>query len=171
MTKNIVIIGMPGAGKTSVAEAIAEKLNRKCIDIDTEIIKKHGDIPQIFERQGEKAFRAYEKGAVIEAAKEEGVVIATGGGSLLDPENTEALKRTGTLYWITRPLEDLATDGRPLSKGGIETLKKLYAARAPIYTAAADEIVENTTIENAARAILAFEKLQNNKKDPPVIEL
>lgn len=171
MTKNIVIIGMPGAGKTSVAEALAEKLHRKCIDIDTEIIKKHGDIPKIFERQGEKAFRAYEKRAVIEAAKQQGVVIATGGGSLLDPENTEALKRTGTLYWITRPLEDLATDGRPLSKGGIETLKKLYAARAPIYTAAADKIIENTTIEEAARAILAFEKLQNNKKEPPVIEL
>ena len=171
MTKNIVIIGMPGAGKTSVAEALAEKLHRKCIDIDTEIIKKHGDIPKIFEQQGEKAFRAYEKGAVIEAAKEEGVVIATGGGSLLDPENTQVLKRTGTLYWITRPLEELATDGRPLSKGGIETLRKLYRDRKPIYENAADEIVENTTIEDAARAILALEKLQNNKKEPPVIEL
>lgn len=171
MTKNIVIIGMPGAGKTSVAEAVAEKLNRKCIDIDTEIIKKHGNIPKIFEQQGEKAFRAYEKGAVIEAAKQEAVVIATGGGSLLDPENTEALKRTGTLYWITRPLEDLATDGRPLSKGGIETLRKLYRERKPIYEDAADEIVENTTIEEAARAILAAENLQNNKKEPPVIEL
>ena len=171
MTKNIVIIGMPGAGKTSVAEAVAEKLHRKCIDIDTEIIKKHGNIAKIFEQQGEKAFRAYEKGAVIEAAKQEAVVIATGGGSLLDPENTEALKRTGTLYWITRPLEELATDGRPLSKGGIETLKKLYRDRKSIYEAAADEIVENTTIEEAARAILAAEKLQNNKKEPPVIEL
>ena len=68
MIKNIVIIGMPGAGKTSVARAVAEKLNRPMIDIDTEIIKKHGDIPQIFEQQGEKAFRAYEKEAVIEAA-------------------------------------------------------------------------------------------------------
>lgn len=171
MTKNIVIIGMPGAGKTSVAEAVAEKLHRKCIDIDTEIIKKHGNIPQIFEQQGEKAFRAYEKGAVIEAAKQQAVVIATGGGSLLDPENTQVLKRTGTLYWISRPLEELATDGRPLSKGGIKTLKKLYRDRKPIYEAAADEIVENTTIEEAARAILAAEKLQNNKKEPPVIEL
>ena len=171
MTKNIVIIGMPGVGKTSVAEAIAEKLNRKCIDIDTEIIKKHGEIPKIFEQQGEKAFRAYEKRAVIAAAEEEAVVIATGGGSLLDPENTEALKRTGTLYWITRPLEELATDGRPLSKGGIETLRKLYRDRKPIYEDAADEILENTTIEEAARAILALEKLQNNKKEPPVIEL
>lgn len=171
MTKNIVIIGMPGAGKTSVAEAVAEKLNRPCIDIDTEIIKKHGDIPKIFEQQGEIAFRAYEKRAVIEAAKQQAVVIATGGGSLLDPENTDALKRTGSLYWITRPLEELATDGRPLSKGGIETLRKLYRDRKPIYEAAADEIVENTTIEEAARAILAAEKLQNNKKEPPVIEL
>ena len=164
MTKNIVIIGMPGVGKTSVAEAVAEKLNRKCIDIDTEIIKKHGDIPKIFEQQGEKAFRAYEKGAVIQAAKEEGVVIATGGGSLLDPENTAALQRTGTLYWITRPLEELATDGRPLSKGGIDTLKKLYRERKPIYQAAAHHIVKNTTVDEAACAILALEKLQNNKK-------
>ena len=156
--KNIVIIGMPGAGKTSVAEAVARKLGRKCIDIDTEIVTAHGDIPKIFEREGEAAFRAYEKEAVAQAAKERAVVIATGGGSLLDPENTEALKRTGTLYWITRPLEDLATDGRPLSKGGIETLRKLYRDRKPIYEAAADEIVENTTIEEAARAILAAEK-------------
>ena len=154
MTKNIVIIGMPGAGKTSVAEALAEKLHRKCIDIDTEIIKKHGNIPQIFEQQGEKAFRAYEKDAVTEAAKEEGVVIATGGGSLLDSENTDALKRTGTLYWITRPLESLATDGRPLSKGGIETLKKLYEERKAIYAAAADAVVANDAIETAADEII-----------------
>lgn len=159
MIKNIVIIGMPGAGKTSVGRAVAEKLNRPMIDIDTEIIKKYGNIAAIFETQGEKAFRAYEKKAVLAAAEEKAVVIATGGGSLLDPENTAALKKTGTLYWITRPLEDLATDGRPLSKGGIDTLKKLYAARAPIYTAAADHIVKNTTIQSAAGAILRQEKV------------
>ena len=159
MIKNIVIIGMPGAGKTSVARAVAQKLNRPMIDIDTEIIKKHGNIAAIFETQGEIAFRAYEKEAVASAAKEKAVVIATGGGSLLDPENTAALKKTGTLYWITRPLKDLATDGRPLSKGGIDTLKKLYQARAPIYTAAADHILKNTTIQSAAGAILQHEKV------------
>ena len=152
--KNIVIIGMPGAGKTSVAQAVARKLGRKLIDIDTEIVKAHGDIPKIFEREGEAAFRAYEKEAVKQAAKESSVVIATGGGSLLDPENTEALKTTGTLYWITRPLESLATDGRPLSKGGIATLKKLYNERKEIYAAAADEILENKTIDSAAEEIL-----------------
>ena len=152
--KNIVIIGMPGAGKTSVAQAVAKKLGRKMIDIDTEIVKAHGDIPKIFEREGEAAFRAYEKEAVAQAAKESAVVIATGGGSLLDPENTEALKSTGTLYWITRPLESLATDGRPLSKGGIATLKKLYNERKEIYAAAADEILENKTIDSTAEEIL-----------------
>ena len=152
--KNIVIIGMPGAGKTSVAEAVAQKLGRKMIDIDTEIVKAHGDIPKIFEEQGEIAFRAYEKGAVIQAAKQQNVVIATGGGSLLDRENTEALKSTGTLYWITRPLESLATDGRPLSKGGIATLKKLFNERKEIYAAAADEILENKTIDSTAEEIL-----------------
>ncbi|WP_077074721.1 shikimate kinase [Aedoeadaptatus urinae] len=152
--KNIVIIGMPGVGKTSVAEAVAEKLGRKCIDIDTEIVKAHGDIPKIFEREGEKAFRAYEKEAVVKAAEQTPVVIATGGGSLLDPENTRALKATGTLYWITRPLESLATDGRPLSKGGIETLRKLYEERKDIYAAAADETLENKTIDTAAEEIL-----------------
>ena len=152
--KNIVIIGMPGAGKTSVAEAVAQKLGRKCIDIDTEIVKAHGDIPKIFEREGEAAFRAYEKEAVAQAAKESAVVIATGGGSLLDPENTRALKSTGTLYWITRPLESLATDGRPLSKGGIETLKKLFNERKEIYAAAADEILENKTVDSTAEEIL-----------------
>ena len=152
--KNIVIIGMPGAGKTSVAEAVAQKLGRKMIDIDTEIVKAHGDIPKIFETEGEAAFRAYEKQAVAQAAKERIVVIATGGGSLLDRENTEALKSTGTLYWITRPLESLATDGRPLSKGGIETLKKLYEERRAIYAAAADAVVENKSIETAAEEII-----------------
>ncbi len=152
--KNIVIIGMPGVGKTSVAEAVAQKLGRKCIDIDTEIVKAHGDIPKIFEREGEKAFRAYEKEAVVKAAEESAVVIATGGGSLLDPENTRALKATGTLYWITRPLESLATDGRPLSKGGIETLRKLYEERKDIYAAAADETLENKTIDTAAEEII-----------------
>ena len=152
--KNIVIIGMPGAGKTSVAQAVARKLGRKLIDIDTEIVNAHGDIPKIFEREGEAAFRAYEKEVVVQAAKESGVVIATGGGSLLDRENTRALKRTGTLYWITRPLESLATDGRPLSKGGIETLKKLFNERKDIYAAAADEILENKTIDSTAEEIL-----------------
>lgn len=152
--KNIVIIGMPGAGKTSVAQAVAQKLGRKLIDIDTEIVRAHGDIPKIFEREGEKAFRAYEKEMVIKAAKESAVVIATGGGSLLDPENTAALKATGALYWITRPLESLATDGRPLSKGGLETLKKLYEERKEIYAAAADAVVPNDTIETAAEEII-----------------
>ena len=152
--KNIVIIGMPGVGKTSVAEAVARKLGRKCIDIDTEIVKAHGDIPKIFETEGEAAFRAYEKEAVKKAAKESPVVIATGGGSLLDRENTEALKSTGTLYWITRPLESLATDGRPLSKGGIATLKKLFNERKETYTAAADAIIENKTIDSTAEEIL-----------------
>ena len=152
--KNIVIIGMPGAGKTSVAQAVARKLGRKLIDIDTEIVNAHGDIPKIFEREGEAAFRAYEKEVVVQAAKESGVVIATGGGSLLDRENTEALKANGILYWITRPLESLATDGRPLSKGGIATLKKLFNERKDIYAAAADEILENKTIDSTAEEIL-----------------
>ena len=152
--KNIVIIGMPGVGKTSVAQAVAQKLGRKLIDIDTEIVKAHGDIPKIFEREGEAAFRAYEKQAVEQAAKGASVVIATGGGSLLDRENTKALKSTGTLYWITRPLESLATDGRPLSKGGIETLKKLFNERKEIYAAAADETPENKTVDSTAEEIL-----------------
>ena len=152
--KNIVIIGMPGVGKTSVAEAVARKLGRKCIDIDTEVVRAHGDIPKIFEREGEAAFRAYEKKAIEQAAKESAVVIATGGGSLLDPENTRALKTGGTLYWITRPLESLATDGRPLSKGGIATLKKLFNERKDIYAAAADAVVANDAIETAAEEIL-----------------
>ncbi|MDY3118346.1 MAG: shikimate kinase [Peptoniphilus sp.] len=156
---NIVIIGMPGAGKTSVARAVARAVNRPLIDIDTEVEKTHGPIPEIFEREGEKAFRAYEKAAVEKAARHTGVVIATGGGTLLDPENTRALKRAGRLYWITRPLETLATDGRPLSKGGLQTLEKLYGERKEIYAQAADAVVKNTTVEEAAEAILARENV------------
>lgn len=159
--KNIVIIGMPGVGKTSVAEAVAKKLGRELIDIDTEVVKAHGKIAAIFESEGESAFRAYEAEAVKKAAEKTAVVIATGGGSLLAPKNTAALKATGTLYWITRPLEALATDGRPLSQGGIKTLEKLLKERRPIYTAAADYILKNTTIEDTAEAIL---RLQNMTK-------
>ena len=152
--KNIVIIGMPGVGKTSVADAIGNMTELKVIDIDREIEREHGPIPEIFSEKGEPHFRALEKETVARAAKEKGAVIATGGGSVLDEDNVRALQETGTIYWIRRPLEELAQNGRPLSAGGMDALKALWEKRKELYWEAADEELPNITIEGTAEEIL-----------------
>lgn len=152
--KSIVIIGMPGVGKTSVADAIGNMTELKVIDIDREIERDHGPIPEIFSEKGEPHFRALEKEAVARAAKETNVVIATGGGSVLDEDNVRALQETGTIYWIRRPLEELAQNGRPLSAGGMDALKTLWEKRKKLYAGAAHEELPNITIEGTAEEIL-----------------
>ena len=152
--KNIVIIGMPGVGKTSVADAIGNMTELKVIDIDREIEREHGPIPAIFSEKGEPHFRALEKETVAQAAKEKGAVIATGGGSVLDEDNVRALQETGTIYWIRRPLEELAQNGRPLSAGGMDALEALWEKRKRLYWEAADEELSNITIEGTAEEIL-----------------
>ena len=152
--KNIVIIGMPGVGKTSVADAIGNMTELKVIDIDREIEREHGPIPAIFSEKGEPYFRALEKETVAQAAKEKGAVIATGGGSVLDKDNVRALQETGTIYWIRRPLEELAQNGRPLSAGGMDALETLWEKRKDLYAGAAHEELPNITIEGTAEEIL-----------------
>lgn len=152
--KNIVIIGMPGVGKTSVADAIGNMTELKVIDIDREIERAHGPIPEIFSEKGEPHFRAMEKETVARAAKEKGAVIATGGGSVLDEDNVRALQETGKIYWIRRPLEELAQNGRPLSAGGMDALEALWEKRKGLYWEAAHEELPNITIEGTAEEIL-----------------
>lgn len=156
--KNIVIIGMPGVGKTSVARAISRVANIPVVDIDETIEKNEGPIPAIFEKLGEAGFRAIEKETVRRAAERKGVVIATGGGSVLDPENVARLKINGALYWIRRPLNQLAREGRPLSAGGIEAVEALWEARKALYADAADAVLKNDAIEETARAIWAIHR-------------
>lgn len=151
---NIILVGMPGSGKSSVAELIAQKLGREFIDIDKEIVKTAGkSIPQIFEEDGEAFFRAYEREETEKVGKLTGVVIATGGGIVKDLGNYAPLHQNGRIYFLRRDLAELDTEGRPLSKD-IEALKQLALEREPLYCKFSDaEILNNTTPEEAAQKI------------------
>jgi len=139
--KNIVLVGMPGCGKSTVARLLAEKTERECIDTDSLVELCGETIPQIFEKYGEEEFRKRETEAIKSVAKEQGRIIATGGGAILREENRIALRENSTVIFLNAPIESLATDGRPLSKD-IETLKKMHSIRLPLYLETADITVE-----------------------------
>lgn len=142
--RNIVLIGMPGCGKTTIGRIISEKTGKKFVDLDEEIVKKAGkSIPEIFEEVGEPGFRDIETEVAAELGKQRGLVIATGGGAVLREENVYALKQNSLMIHIKRPLEELAMNGRPLSKD-IEALRKMETVRMPIYEAAADMTIDNS---------------------------
>ena len=139
--KNIVLIGMPGCGKSTTAALLSRKTGRELTDTDSLVEAGGRPIPQIFAEDGEAEFRRLETEAVRLAGKGAGKIIATGGGAILKPENRIALRENSTVVFLNAPLETLATDGRPLSKN-IETLKKMYAERLPLYLETADKTVE-----------------------------
>ena len=153
--ENIVLIGMPGSGKSTVGKILAARLNRPFIDTDKRIVEKAGrEIPAIFEEIGESGFRDMESAVIAEVSKETGAVIATGGGAILRHENLDALRANGRIFFRDRPLDSLkATASRPLSSTR-EALAALYTARLPLYRAAADEIISDTaSAEDAAGRI------------------
>ena len=137
--ENIVLIGMPASGKTTVGKLISDRLSLELVDTDELIVKRAGmPITEIFEKHGEKYFRDLESEAVKEAAAKNGVVIATGGGAVLRAENVNALREGGKLFFIDRPPEKLVpTSSRPLSSDR-EAITKRYNERYSIYCAAAD---------------------------------
>ena len=139
---NLVLVGMPGCGKSTQSRLAAEKLNRPFVDLDAEIVKRHGPIPRIFEEQGEAGFRVLESEIVREYGKESGLVIATGGGAVLREENIRALRQNGVICWLRRPIEKLATQGRPLSVNQ-EKLREMEKTRLPLYRACADYSVDS----------------------------
>lgn len=139
---NLVLIGMPGSGKTTLGRMAAQALGKKFVDLDAEIARQAGPIPEIFARQGEAAFRQLESEAAARFGKESGLVIATGGGAILREENVRALSQNGVLAWVKRPVEQLSTAGRPLSTGP-EALRRMEQARMPLYRTAANFEVEN----------------------------
>ena len=139
---NLILTGMPGSGKTALGRAAAQKLGRTFVDLDQEIEKRHGPIPDIFKQYGEARFREWETEVILEYGKQSGLVISTGGGAVLREENRRALCQNGVSAWIKRPLEELSTEGRPLSQG-LEALKKMEAERTPLYAAFADFALEN----------------------------
>lgn len=136
--KNIVLIGMPGSGKSTVGKILAQKLNREFIDTDEEIVKKDGlSVTEIFKQSGEDYFRQIETEVTKDVGKFLGKVIATGGGTIMREENRNALVQNGTIIWLKRNLTELATDGRPLSKDEV-AIKELYNARKSTYESFAD---------------------------------
>ncbi len=140
---NLVLVGMPGCGKTTVGRRCAARLGVPFIDVDAEIVKRAGEtIPEIFTRGGEAAFRALEAAVIAETGAQGGRVLAAGGGAVLSAVNRANLRMNGAVAWLTRPLNRLATAGRPLSTG-TEALARLEKERTPLYRAAADFTVAN----------------------------
>lgn len=141
-TENIVLIGMPGCGKSTIGKRIAKQLNKKFIDIDACIVEKCGcSIPEIFEKFGEKGFRAIESEVLSQYGCTQGAVISTGGGCVTVPGNYASLRQNGIIVWLQRDIQALSTDGRPLSNSG--SLQEMYTIREPLYTAFADFSVDN----------------------------
>lgn len=146
--ENLTLVGMPGCGKSTIGRILAEKLQKTFVDADSEIVNTAGiSIPQIFETSGEVGFREIEMQVLEQLGKRSGLVIATGGGCVTRKENYNHLHQNGTIVWLKRDLDQLATEGRPLSKTG--ELDKMYAVRKPLYERFADFTVENDLDPNA----------------------
>lgn len=140
--ENIVLIGMPGCGKSTVGKAIAERTGRVFVDLDSETeALAQKSIPAIFAEDGEAAFRALETQVIAQYGKESGLVIATGGGCVTRPENLPLLQQNGRIFWLQRQLHHLPTEGRPLSQ--VQDLGEMYKKRAPLYRRFANHIIDN----------------------------
>lgn len=145
--KNIVLIGMPGSGKTTLGRCLAEMLNREFIDADPEIEKDAGKtIPELF-AVSEDHFREQETKTARRLAKLQGKVLAMGGGVVLRQENIACLKENGQIIFLDRPPGDIASDvdteTRPLLAAGRQRIYDLYSQREALYRNAADITVVN----------------------------
>ena len=154
--ENIILIGMPGCGKSTVAALLGAETGRDVIDADEEIRRKaEMTIPEIFDRYGENHFRALETGVLTSLGKCSGKIIATGGGCVTREENYLPLHQNGTIVWLQRSLDVLPKDGRPLSQKN--NLEQMYRVRKPLYGKFADLTVSNDgTPEQAAQRILSL---------------
>lgn len=153
---NLVLIGMPGSGKTTLANYLARKTGKKIIDIDFEITEREcATITDVFNKKGEKYFRDLETKIIKEAASSSSSIIATGGGAILREENMDALKANGLIIYVDRDIEKIILDDRrPLSRTK-EDLLKLYEERKDIYKANSDITVKNNNgFSDAVEVIL-----------------
>ena len=152
--ENIVLIGMPGSGKSTVGMILAEKLEKKFVDADTYLTQKAGrSIPDIFASGGEAGFRALETETLAELGKQSGLVIATGGGCVTQERNYPLIHQNGTIFCLDRDLNKLPTDGRPLSQAN--KLQDMYRVRKPLYEAFADFRIDNNgNAESTATRIM-----------------
>lgn len=159
--QNIIIIGMPGSGKTTFGKALAQRLNRDFYDADDVIVEQEGKtIPELF-AISEDCFRDAEVRASQALAKKSGIVVACGGGVVKRSENMDIFKKTGTVFFLDRSPDDIVSDvdvsTRPLLKDGKQKVYDLYDERIALYRDAADYCVPNNkTIEEV---LDAFEEL------------
>lgn len=152
---NIVLIGMPGCGKTEVGRLVARRMCREHLDVDDAVLQKTGmHSGTMIERQGEPAFRRLETEVIRELGKQTSKVISTGGGSVLAGCNYAPLAQNSLIFFVERSLESLAVEGRPLSSGA-DTLPILYRCRLPLYQKFSNHRIDNNALlEQAADTIL-----------------
>ena len=149
--ENVVLVGLPASGKSTVGRMLSQRLGKKFIDTDSLIVEKAKmSIPEIFAREGEAVFRLLEREVISEVAAESCSVIATGGGAVLAPENNDALRANGRIYFLDRsPALLVPTSDRPLSSS-VGDMEKRYRERYGIYTAVAEKRIENDGSPEAA---------------------
>ena len=152
--ENIVLIGMPGCGKSTVGMALSKKLGRPFVDTDQLIEERIGQpLPDFFAAQGEEAFRRIETEVICEVGKRSGIILATGGGCVTRAENYEPLHQNGRIVWLMRDVNKLPTDGRPISQKN--NLTALFLQRKEQYERFADcRVDQNGSVDGAVQALM-----------------
>ncbi|MCI8526209.1 MAG: shikimate kinase [Oscillospiraceae bacterium] len=159
--RSIILTGMMGCGKSTCGRCLSERLGRELVDTDAVIVRQAGkSISDIFAQEGEAAFRDLETAVCRELAGRDELVVAAGGGLVLRRENVELLKRRGVVVFLNRPAAEIfdstSMAGRPLAQNGRAAFLETFAAREPVYRAAADVIVEEfATVSDTVRTLLA----------------
>lgn len=167
---NIVLVGMPGCGKTTVGRELAQLSGKPLVDLDEEIVRRAGrSIPDIFREEGEEAFRDLESQVLAQVCARSGQIVATGGGAVLREDNRAALRRTGWVYWLRRDLDLLPRDGRPLSQAG--NLAEMYRVRKPLYNETADVVIDNSVALEQTAQLIWRDLCASNGDQRPKYEL
>lgn len=152
--QNIVLVGMPGCGKSTIGSLLSKVSGKLFVDADAEIMRMAGmSIPEIFARDGEDIFRQWETKALEHLGKQSGLIIATGGGCVTKERNFPLLHQNGTILWLKRKLDLLPTNGRPLSQ--MNSLQDMYTLRRPLYETFSDIVIDNNgAVEHTISSIL-----------------
>ena len=152
--QNIILVGMPGCGKSTIGTLLAEKTGKRFLDADEQIVSLAGkSIPRIFAEDGEETFRDWETKALSELGKQSGMILATGGGCVTKMRNKELLTQNGRVFWLQRDISLLPKEGRPLSLRS--DLAVMYEKRKPMYQDFSDWAIDNNgSQDDCANAIL-----------------